>query len=242
MTLLPLILGAFLLGFAGSVHCVGMCGPIAMLVPVAPHSEWKRLAGVMLYLTGKSVTYAAMGLCFGLFGAAFHWAGLQQALSIGAGVVLLCLVVLLVAKSSRFHQNAATNYIAKNVVAFLSRSVRNTGPAAPFFMGIINGMLPCGLVYIGLTAAVALGNALHAMLFMLAFGLGTMPLLLSFVLLAKQFGSQFRRRLQQLTPLLLACMALVLILRGLQLNIPFVSPHHLGVSSAAPANAAVCVP
>ncbi|TAD85162.1 MAG: sulfite exporter TauE/SafE family protein [Bacteroidetes bacterium] len=242
MTLLTIILGAFLLGFAGSVHCVGMCGPIGLLVPVMPGAEWKRVFSVVLYLVGKAATYATMGLFFGLFGAALNWAGLQQVLSVGSGIILLILVLVLVKKSSVFHQNAATNFISQTVVARLTKYVQTPTPFTPFFMGLINGLLPCGLVYMGLTAALATGHALHATLFMFVFGMGTMPLLLGFVLMAKQFGHHFKQRLQRLTPVLLSFMAVLLILRGLPFEIPFISPHQLGIGVGTQSAAAACMP
>jgi uncharacterized protein len=230
MTVWAIILSALALGFAGSLHCVGMCGPIALLMPLSSTHSFARLANIFLYLLGKSTTYCGLGVLMGFFGTALQQAGWQEGLSLALGGVLVAVVAVMWLRPHWYHQNRATAAIGHLVFGGFSRLMAKPTPATPFFMGLANGLLPCGLVYIGLTAAVALGTVQQAALFMWFFGMGTMPMLAAFVLLARQFGQSFKHVIRPLTPLLLLLMGCMLILRGLHIHLPGLTPAAHAVS------------
>jgi sulfite exporter TauE/SafE len=94
---------------------------------------------------------------------------------------------------------------------------------ATLFIGFLNGLLPCGMVYLALGSAIATGSVTGGGMFMMFFGLGTMPALMLVGLGGQIFG--FKYVLQKWMPYMIATMGMVLILRGMNLGIPFLSPH-----------------
>lgn len=219
-----LILSALGMGFAGSFHCMGMCGPIALSITL-PEKQHRFSFTTLGYFTGKTLTYGLLGIIFGFFGQQLKLAGLQQSVSIVLGSLMLLFVIVTVFKPILFHQNKATLWINQQLTPFFGILLRRKGTfATSLILGLLNGLLPCGLVYLGLTAAVATGDALQAGLFMLLFGTGTLPVMLSFLFLSRQFGYRFRSILLRSTPYFMAVLGIVLVLRGLDLGIPYVSP------------------
>ncbi len=219
-----LILTAIGMGFAGSFHCMGMCGPIALSITLPDNGHRSRFT-TMGYFIGKTLTYGILGLVFGFFGQQLILSGMQQALSVTIGGLMLFFVLLTMLKPVLFHQNKWTLWINKQLLPLFGILLnRKGGFSTALLLGLLNGLLPCGLVYFGLTAAVATGNAIHATLFMLLFGAGTMPVMFAFLFLSRQFGYRFRSILLRSTPYLMAVLGVVLVLRGLDLGIPYVSP------------------
>jgi sulfite exporter TauE/SafE len=216
------LIAAFVLGFGGSFHCIGMCGPIALSLPAL--NDRDKWITSLLYLSGKTITYSLLGLLFGLFGKQLMLAGLQQGLSIAAGILLLIVVAMMLVQAKQLHQNKLTLWISNKLIPLFGLAKRSHGLVA-LNMGFVNGLLPCGLVYIGLIGSLTTGSALNGMLFMAAFGLGTMPIMLSFLLMAKQFSLNFRNKIKKLAPAFVALVAVLLIVRGLGLGIPYVSPQ-----------------
>jgi hypothetical protein len=237
-------ISALLLGFAGSFHCLGMCGPIALSISGRNAHTGNRFLPHLLYFSGKTLTYGLMGLLFGMFGQGLVMAGWQQGLSIAMGVMMLLLVLVSLVKAPWFHQNPATTWLQHKLVPVFGLLFKRQGISTSFFLGLLNGLLPCGLVYIGLTAAVATGNAFNAGLYMVVFGLGTMPVMLAFLVFTRQLSYGWRTRLRQLTPALMAIVGTILILRGLDLGIPYISPmlDSLMITSGRGAEAVPCHP
>lgn len=237
---------AVLLGFAGSFHCLGMCGPLAISVSgrTMGKQPYERFIGHLLYFMGKTITYGFLGIIFGLFGHGLVIAGFQQLLSVVMGSFMLLLVFVSLFNSSLFHNNKLTAYWQKKLVGAFGFLFSMQSLVAPVFIGMLNGLLPCGLVYVGLTAAVATGNALDSALYMVLFGLGTVPVMLAFVSFTGQMGYAWRYRLRQVPPVLMAVMGTILILRGLNLGIPYISPllDSLGISSARGNESIICHP
>jgi len=236
--LLTILISAFILGFTGSFHCVGMCGPIALSIPAQNNqSKWITTS---LYLLGKTATYTLLGFLFGLFGRQLMISGLQQWLSISAGILLLAIVALIFLDAKLYHENFVTSWISDKLLPVFRIVLNNPGKATPLFMGMLNGLLPCGLVYLGIIGSLATGSAILGGLFMLVFGLGTAPVMLSFLLMAKQFNFNYRNRLKRLTPVLISLIAVILILRGLNLGIPFISPELNSLPAANGSDAINC--
>lgn len=216
---------ALVLGFAGSAHCIGMCGPIALAVPSPPNRPGARWAGTLLMNSGRLTTYVLLGAAVGVLGLGIRLAGLGRALSISGGALLLLSVIV----PGLLQRWAPTGRLALGIGRLrstLARNLRRTAPEALFLTGVLNGLLPCGLVYAALLGAATSESPAQSALFMAAFGLGTWPALIALRMGGGLLGDGFRARLRQVSPVLISAMAVLLILRGLELGIPYVSPGH----------------
>lgn len=215
---------AFAIGALGSFHCIGMCGPIALALPLNRDTSARRVAGSLLYNSGRISTYALIGAVFGLLGQGFVLAGFQQSISIVLGV----LVILGVALPAAFvHKLSPNHVIAKGIAKVKVRmqklfAVRSY--PSMFFIGSLNGLLPCGLVYLGVAGATAMGNPGEGALYMLLFGLGTWPVMVMVSFFGNWIGIGIRNRIKSAMPVLVMLMGIFFILRGLSLDIPFISP------------------
>jgi uncharacterized protein len=221
---IQLIISAFVLGFAGSFHCVGMCGPIALTVPYNSNNDASRWLAIAKYLLGKTITYTIAGMLFGLLGRQLVLIGLQQILSIVLGTILLLIVVLMLFRSHAYHTSFIQQIISNKLIPVFGKLLKNPTGTTAFLLGMLNGLLPCGLVYMGLLGATATGTALTGALFMFWFGIGTIPVMFSFLVLANRFSFSFRQKIKNATPYFIAIAGVMLILRGLNLDIPFLSP------------------
>lgn len=223
----PTIIPALLLGAAGSAHCIGMCGPIALAVPLT-RARW---SGTLLLNAGRLSTYMLLGAAMGAFGHGLRLIGLQQAVSIGAGTLLL-LSVMIPGMLHRFLPNGRLTLGLARLRGVLARNLRRTAPEALFFTGLLNGLLPCGLLYAALLGAGAHATAVDGALFMLFFGLGTWPALFAIRLGGGLIGGGARAWLRRASPVLVSAVAVLMILRGLELGIPYVSPSSASIPAA----------
>jgi|JI10StandDraft_1071094.scaffolds.fasta_scaffold172602_3 sulfite exporter TauE/SafE len=223
---------AFLLGLLSSVHCIGMCGPLALAVPSPGRSAWSRMRSALLLNGGRVVTYALLGAAVGLFGRGLDMAGLQRTVSIALGVVI---IVALVAPGlvSRIPLSNGLARLVLQLQGVMARQLKRTSPEGLFFTGLLNGLLPCGMVYLALAGALAQNGPGQGALFMLLFGLGTWPLLVGLKVGSTFIGPVVRARLRRVAPAAYALMAVLFILRGLDLGIPYVSPYLPDANSAA---------
>ncbi|HEX4946518.1 MAG TPA: sulfite exporter TauE/SafE family protein [Blastocatellia bacterium] len=236
------LLAALTLGLFGSLHCIGMCGPLALaLLPTNGTQAGfaQLLRGSLLYNGGRIVTYALLGFGFGLLGSAARVAGWQQALSIITGSVILLWLLL----PKRLTQRMEAKHHAAAVLAHLklglNRLLRSHRWAAQFGVGVLNGLLPCGFVYLALAGALAQPSLARSVLFMALFGLGTTPALLAVALPNGWLSPTVRFSLRRVLPLGTAVVAVLLIVRGLALGVPYLSPK-LTSTSAAHAAAPAC--
>lgn len=220
------ILAGFLLGFLGSFHCAAMCGPIAISLPSSNKSKLNFLLERFSYNIGRVITYSLFGMIFGFFGERIFMAGFQQLISVIIGIVILFYLVkpLLKQNSSNLFsiQNSGSSFsFFKNIFAkFYSKNSK----LSLLGIGILNGFLPCGFVYIALSGAVAMRSPMNGALFMMFFGIGTLPLMLG-ISMSKSFVSlQLRRKINKLSPAIALIFALIFIIRGLNLGIPYLSP------------------
>ena len=214
---------AFFLGLAGSAHCVGMCGPIALAVP-SPNNTWSaRTISTLILNSGRVVTYMLIGAMFGVFGVGVRLAGLQQGVSILAGVVLL-MTLMIPGISRRIPMNSHVAMLIARGRSLLGRNLLRTSPEALFLTGTLNGMLPCGLVYAAAIGASTMGSIKEAVLFMGVFGVGTWPALIALRMGGGMLGERSRTVLRKASPVIVSTLAVLLILRGMELNIPFISP------------------
>lgn len=214
----------FLIGFLGSFHCVGMCGPIALALPVGNNSNFKLIVGRILYNLGRSLTYALFGAVFGLFGKGIELAGLQMYASIALGVSILLYYTIPNKYKGKLALTKPYQVISDFVKRGFIRLTKTGSPQALFVFGVINGFLPCGFVYVALAGAITTGGALSGALYMLLFGLGTTPIMFATSLVGKFLSAKLKQKMNKLIPVFAVVLALIFILRGLSLGIPFVSP------------------
>ncbi|MEI6507111.1 MAG: sulfite exporter TauE/SafE family protein [Bacteroidota bacterium] len=209
---------AFLTGLLGSFHCAGMCGPIALAVPTYGNSSSEKIFSKLLYNLGRVFTYTILGAILGAFGTGLKLAGLQQSVSILAGSIIILSVILSRIKKNNFSfQFFSSNFFGK---LFKQRSAVST-----LGIGLLNGLLPCGFVYIALIASVATQDIFKGMTFMFFFGLGTIPMMFTVSMIGQFLTIKVRSSINKLFPVFAIIIGCLFILRGLNLGIPYVSPQ-----------------
>src|SRR5690554_4892393 len=213
---------AFLLGFLGSFHCLGMCGPIALAISARDNQRF--LVNKILYNLGRTLTYSLLGLTVGAIGLSLQLAGVQQWLSILMGAAII-LMAFFYKKSERWVSGTGFLGLASTVKKKLGKFLKMGGRIAFFAGGLINGLLPCGMVYIALLASLALQDPFAGMVYMFAFGLGTIPLMLVLMLSGKLFGISTRQKFLRIMPYFAMLIGILFILRGSGLGIHYVSPQ-----------------
>lgn len=221
-----LLLAAMGLGFLGSFHCIGMCGPIALSLPVQHLTGLQKVAGIALYNAGRIFTYALIGVFFGLIGFSFQYFGWQQWLSISLGLLLLSIFVFrIMPGNKRSKQQVFFSGWNKKIIAVLAPLFHKPQKRYLLLIGFLNGLLPCGLVYMAVAGALATGNIIKAAFFMGGFGAGTLPAMVLASYASGLITIKTRNQIRKTFPYMLALMGILLILRGMDLNIPFLSPH-----------------
>lgn len=210
---------AITLGFFGSFHCIGMCGPIALSLPVHHKAPLVKYTLILLYNLGRILTYSVFGLLAGIAGRSLHVAGLQQSLSVGIGLLLLFFVF--VPFKGQVPGAGLFLWVRTRLATLLTKGK----PSSLFITGLLNGFLPCGMVYMGIAGAIATGDVVKGTLFMAVFGAGTLPMMLLLPLAGASISLPVRNRLRKSTPVIITVMALLLILRGMNLGIPYLSPE-----------------
>jgi len=218
-----LIFTAFAVGLLGSFHCVGMCNPIALALPLNSDSFRAKFFGALLYNIGRIVTYATFGLVFGTIGKSVSFFGYQQWLSILLGISIIFFVVLPRRFSSFSHNNIVIKFL-ENLRTALGKLFTKDTHFSLFSIGLLNGLLPCGLVYMAAAGAIATRDILKSVVFMSFFGLGTLPMMWSIAFFGNYIGIGIRQKIRTAYPYLITFMACLLILRGMGLGIPYVSP------------------
>lgn len=218
------MIASFMLGFVGSFHCIGMCGPIALTLPVQHLSGWKKLAGMLLYNAGRITAYALLGIIFGWLGKQLYLGGLQQWLSVITGVVLLLAVLVKYTGTWWRRGGALPSVFTGKIKSALGTLLRQQRFRTLFAIGFLNGLLPCGLVYLAIAGAIATGGVLQGALFMAAFGAGTLPAMAGVTWFSHLVTISVRNRMRSLIPVVISIMGVLLILRGLNLGIPYISP------------------
>jgi hypothetical protein len=211
---------AFLLGLVGSLHCAGMCGPLALALPATGNSTPAYLLGRVAYNAGRIITYCLLGIVFGLAGWTLLLAGLQRWVSIALGVALL----LGLFASRRLALARPVTSVVNQLKASMSVLLRRRSLAGLAVLGLLNGLLPCGLVYVACAGAAATGGVLAGASYMAAFGVGTVPMMLAISLSGNLVPTSLRLKLVKTIPVCVFLLASLLILRGMSLGIPYLSP------------------
>ena len=219
-----MLFSAFILGLLGSFHCVGMCGPIAFMLPVDRSNSVKKVSQITFYHIGRLVAYGLIGLVFGLIGKSLFIFGFQQQLSIIIGVLMILAVVIPQKYFSKYNVTKPIYKVISKVKSALGTALKKKTMDTFLTIGFLNGFLPCGLVYMALFGAIAGGNAINGSLYMLIFGLGTIPLMTTAIYFSHFLKGKARQRIQNAIPVFVVIIGALFILRGLGLGIPYLSP------------------
>lgn len=231
-----MIVSALLFGLLGSFHCVGMCGPIAFLLPVERNNIVKKAGQTLLYHTGRILAYAIIGLLFGLLGKSFQLFGLQQQLTIGIGVLMIVVIILPYKTFQKYNFSRPIFKLVSKLKNELGAALKKKSPDTFFTIGFLNGFLPCGLVYMAVFGAIASGNALQGALYMTLFGLGTIPLMTTAIYIGNFLNAQVRHRIRKAIPVFVVVIGCLFIIRGLGLGIPYISPKPVTTEVSAQYN------
>jgi sulfite exporter TauE/SafE len=219
---MEVVFAGFLFGLIGSLHCAGMCGPIALNLPLRGNTFAERFLSGVLYNLGRTFMYGIMGAIFGYIGQGFQMLGIQQWVSIIMGCLLIISVLMpFVFKKIQFKKfDFFTGFVRKNIQKLFSiRSYKGL-----FLIGMLNSLLPCGLVYMAIIGAIATGNILYGSLYLILFGLGTLPMMLTISLIGNALTLNVRNILIKFIPYVVVLIGVLFILRGLCLGIPYISP------------------
>ncbi len=215
------LISSFVLGLAGSFHCIGMCGPIALALPLSRKSATSILIGILTANAGRIITYMLLGFLIGSIGFSLHLFRLFQVLSILFGIGLIALAWR---KHWLKHVEFRTPRFQKWVSSAMTRLLRQNGSIKLFGIGLLNGLLPCGMIFLALTNALLAENPIGSATSMAAFGLGTLPALIGVGFFGQRMNQTFRIKLTNAFPYLLSVIGLLVILRGANLGIPVLSP------------------
>lgn len=218
------IWSAFIVGLIGSVHCIGMCGPIAFAIPFSGDNRIKFFLSRILYNFGRIVTYSFFGLIFGYLGSRVILYGLQQDVSIVIGALIILYVLIPRRIKNKI---SATSYYMKivgSIRGYFNKLIQKKSYSSYLGIGIINGFLPCGFVYVGIAGAISTGSGLSGAAYMMLFGLGTFPIMFAATFLGSAINLNIRKKINKLIPALALILGLLFVLRGMNLGIPYISP------------------
>ncbi|WP_299094783.1 sulfite exporter TauE/SafE family protein [uncultured Winogradskyella sp.] len=219
-----MLVSGLVLGLLGSLHCVGMCGPIAFMLPVDRSNSIKKVSQIGIYHFGRLLAYSIIGLVFGLLGKSFYIFGIQQQLSIVIGLLMIILVLIPYKTISKYNLSRPLNKIISKVKSNLGQALKKKTSDTFLTIGFLNGFLPCGLVYMAVFGSLATGSLLQGSLYMILFGIGTIPLMTSAIYLGKFLNQTIKQRIQKAIPVFVVIIGVLFILRGLGLGIPYLSP------------------
>lgn len=213
---------AFFMGLFGSVHCAFMCGPLVLALPAAGKSGWMVVMNRVIYQVGRILTYAVLGLILGYIGNSIAVKGWQQAISLITGGFLI-LMGLFNLFSRHFPG------VIRRQQQIMQPVIRKMGfwlykPGGSWMAGVLNGLLPCGMVYMALAAALNADTVLGGAWFMIFFGLGTFPMMIGIALLGSVVKGRLHFNMSRWLPVMLLIMGLWFLLRGANLDIPMLSP------------------
>ncbi len=215
---------ALIFGLLGSFHCIGMCGPIAFMLPVDRSNSYKKVSQVAVYHFGRLLAYSVMGLFFGLVGKSLYIFGIQQQLSIVIGITIIIVVLMPYKTFNKYNFSKPLYKVVSKVKSALGKALKKKTTDSFLTIGFLNGFLPCGLVYMAVFGALASGNALQGSLYMFLFGLGTIPLMTTAIYLGRFLNSTIKQRIQKAIPVFVILIGALFIIRGLGLGIPYLSP------------------
>jgi sulfite exporter TauE/SafE len=227
---------ALIFGLVSSLHCIGMCGPIAMMLPVDRNNPTQKAFQILLYHAGRLTSYATLGLLFGVLGKGLYLAGMQQRFSIVLGILMILIAIVPEKIFAQYNFSKPIYTLISKVKSSLGSQFKRKTPDAFFTIGIFNGLLPCGLVYAALFGAIAMQNVTLGVTYMVLYGLGTIPLMSAVVYMSNLLSLPVRSKLQKIVPIITVVIGLLFVLRGMGLDIAYISPSTMHLFVQAEAN------
>ncbi|MBD9425689.1 sulfite exporter TauE/SafE family protein [Pseudomonas sp. PDM15] len=195
--LAPLLVSALILGLLGGGHCLGMCGGLmgALTLAIPPEQRARRFRLLLAYNLGRILSYATAGLLIGLAGWAVASSPAAMVLRVIAALLLIAMGLYLAGWWSGLTRiEAVGRHLWRHLQPIASRLMPVSGLPRALLLGAVWGWLPCGLVYSTLLWASSQGSPADSALLMLAFGLGTWPVLLATGMAAERLTALLRRR------------------------------------------------
>lgn len=235
-----LILSAIALGFASGFHCIGMCGPIALSMGLTKKQATNFYLQNLTYQFGRIATYSLLGAILGIIGEGFEMAGFQQYLTIIAGILLIVMALFSFGGKDFASRIPFLSKFLFSVKSNLGRLLQKADYRSRFTTGLLNGFLPCGMVYMALTASLAAGGVWQGASYMALFGLGTLPFMFAVVLAGNLMNQAFRVKVLKAVPVIMIVLGGLFILRGLELGIPYISPRAEAMTISRDHNGANC--
>lgn len=215
---LPLL--ALTMGLMSSFHCIGMCGPIALALPTHKKDKFQQLVGLVAYNGGRTLTYASLGLVLGAAGSAMVWVGYFRYLSILSGAIMLIYVLWPKKMEAYLHVPRFWQHMIQAVKKKMSTVLRSRNPASFVLLGMLNGLLPCGMIYLALMSSLATGSMTGGAIYMLAFGIGTLPAMLAVGFFRQLITPALRSQMHRLTPIVIGITGALLVIRGIMIQYP----------------------
>jgi len=206
---------ALTIGLIGSFHCIGMCGPIAVALPLGGHSIFGKVTGT---------TYGVLGALFGLLGKGIQMAGFQQWASVFIGMAMIISVVFPFLFKEKMNIEKLMFGYAGRLISKFRNMFGNRSFSNLFTIGLLNGLLPCGLVYVAVAGAINTNDVALGVLYMMVFGAGTIPVMMTVSLAGNIISRSLKARMNKVIPAFVIFLGILFILRGLSLGIPYVSP------------------
>lgn len=219
-----LIISAITLGFASGFHCIGMCGPIALSMGFSRQQRSNYYIQNLSYQFGRILTYSFLGAVLGIIGEGFHMAGFQTYLSIIVGVILIIMALFSFGGKDFASRVPLVSKLLLKVKMRLGKILQKSDYQSRFLTGVLNGFLPCGMVYMALTASLVSGGIWQGAAYMSFFGLGTFPFMFAVVLLGNFITANMRTKILKTIPIIMIILGSLFILRGLEIGIPYISP------------------
>lgn len=207
------------IGLIGSFHCVGMCGPIALALPFSRKNNWQALGSILLYNAGRILTYALLGVAIGSVGQGLFLIGLQSWFAIGTAILLIIAAIFSINVENKILNIPFIAKFYRQVQKMLGK-VLGKHANSLFYVGLLNGLLPCGLVYMAIVGALATTSVWQGALYMLFFGLGTIPLMALTAFSARLITPAFRNKIKKWYPILLLLIASLFLIRGISFHMP----------------------
>lgn len=219
----PLLITALVLGFTSNFHCIGMCGPIAMAIPLDRSSNVTKIWGILQYNFGRILSYALLGILIGSIGITLDTIGFLQMLSVVSGILMI-----IYAWNKQLSSLLKLPSFGASLQGMITKAFGQTMRKNHFlkltFLGILNGLLPCGMVFLALANALLLGSPLKGSMGMALFGIATLPAMIAVGFAANSISGSLRIKLTKAVPYLLTLVGTLVVLRGMNMNIPMISP------------------
>jgi len=212
-----MLLASFMIGFLGSMHCIGMCGGLITTLGMARPTVW--WTGLAAYQAGRVSTYVLLGLLTGLAGTVLTkmaWIdSAQNVLAVLAGIMMVTFGVHLAGWMADPFQKVLTRFsLLTGLSGWIQSAAASRQPVSWYMVGFCNGLLPCGLVYAALAMALSSGEVPQAGLIMLAFGLGTVPAMMFVPVLMRKLAPRMRGGILKVAGVVLIMLGLLTMIRG----------------------------